>query len=180
MLSTIRLIFGTRWARFVLAVVALLCAAGVTASVFATSAVMTRTGAIAHLGTITDANTGAYKYDVIQLAGVGASYHLDRTQFTPSLAAGQLTAGTTVEIWYTQSPLNDPYIIALQVSDAQNGTTTKYVTDFYTHPEDSRTPNLILAAFLVVIALALAAAGFFLPAAAKPRKQPASTNPWYP
>lgn len=26
----------------------------------------------------------------------------------------------------------------------------------------------------------LAAAGFFLPAAAKPRKQPVSTNPWYP
>ncbi len=179
MLSTLRLIIGARWARFVLAIVALCCAGGVVASVYATSPVMTRTGTIAHLSTITD-DSGAYKYDTVQLAGDSASYQINRAQFTPTLSANQFAIGEPVTIWYIQSPLNDPSIVAIQMPGASVGQSTKYVTDYYTHPNQSHTSNLILAAVFVLIALGAIAAGIFLPAASKPRKPPVSSNPWYP
>lgn len=179
MLTTIRLIIGARWARFVLAVVALFCAGGIAASVVATSSVMTKAGNITRLSTTTK-DSGDYAYDTIQLAGDGASYQINRTQFTPSLGADQLAIGVTVKIWYTKSLLNVPAIVAIQPTTAGGGQPTMYVTDFYTHPENSRASNLIVAAFFAVVALALTLAGFFLPAAAKPRKPLARANPWYP
>src|SRR6185437_7680611 len=114
MLSTIRLIIGTRWARFVLAAVALFCAIGVTASAVGTSSIKTKTGTIAHLSTTTS-DSGDYKYDTMQLAGDSASYQINRTQFTPSLGASQIAIGEAVTIWYIQSPLNDPSIVAIQM-----------------------------------------------------------------
>jgi len=179
MLSTIRLIFGTRWARFVLAVVALFCAVGVTASALATSAIKTKIGTIERLRTTTS-DSGDYKYDTIQLAGDGASYTINRSQFTPTLNADQLASGEPVTIWYNQSPLNDPSIVAIQMPGASGGQLTRYVTDFYTHPDQSRTSNLILAAVFAIVALAAILAGIFLPAASKPRKPTVSANPWYP
>ena len=179
MLSTIRLIIGTRWARFVLAAVALFCAVGVTASAIGTSAIKTKAGNIAHLSTTTS-DSGDYKYDTIQLAGDSASYTINRTQFTPTLNANQLAIGEPVTIWYNQSPLNDPSIVAIQMPGASGGQLSKYVTDFYTHPDQSRTSNLILAAVFVIVALAAIAAGIFLPSRSKPRKPSASSNPWYP
>lgn len=179
MLSTIRLIIGTRWARFVLAAVALVCAVGVTASAIGTSAIKTKTGNIAHLSTTTS-DSGDYKYDTIQLAGDSASYTINRTQFTLTLSADQFSIGEPVTIWYIQSPLNDPSIVAIQMPGASGGQSTKYVTDYYTHPNQSHTSNLILVAVFGIVALAAIAAGIFLPAASKPRKSTVSSNPWYP
>jgi hypothetical protein len=183
MLSTIRLIIGTRWARFVLAAVALLCAVGVSASVFATSKVSTKSGIIQHLGTVTS-DSGAYKYDTLQFSGDSASYQIDRTKFTPSLGTDQFTVGAAVQVWYTISPLNDPYVIAISFSGASSATPPQYVTDFYTHPDNSRTSRLILAGVFVVVAIVAAIAGFILPAPSRSRKEAAarakSNNPWYP
>ncbi len=179
MLSTIRLIIGTRWTRFVVAAVALFCAVGVTASAVGTSAIKVKTGTIEHLSTTTS-DSGDYKYDTIQLAGDSASYQINRTEFTPDLNADQFAIGEPVTIWYNQSPLNDPSIVAIQMPGASGVQLTKYVTDFYTHPDQSRTSNLILAAVFVLVALAAIAAGIFLPAASKPRKRAVNSNPWYP
>ncbi|HET8907060.1 MAG TPA: hypothetical protein VFN11_08855 [Ktedonobacterales bacterium] len=182
MLSMIRLIIGTRWARFVVAAVALFCAVGVSASVFATSKVSTKSGTIQHLGTVTS-DSGAYKYDTLQFSGDSATYQIDRTKFTPSLGTDQFTVGAAVRIWYTISPLNDPYVIAISFSGASSAT-PQYVTDFYTHPDDSRTSRLILAGVFVVVAIVAAIAGFTLPAPSRSRKEAAarakSNNPWYP
>ena len=172
MISTIRLVLFTRWGRFLLGAVVLLCAGLVIVGQIAGSTVKTKTGTLASLTKIVDSSTGAYQYSELKLTDDSTVYRIDRTAFNPPLSADQFYINGTVDIWYTQAPLNDPNIIAIQLRDQNDQNPVKYATDAYTHPEHNATSNYILASGLVVVALILGALGLFAPTAAR-RKAPA-------
>lgn len=172
MISATRLVLFTRWGRFLLGAVVLFCAVLVVVGQVAGSSVKTKTGTLASLTKIVDANTGAYKYSELKLTGDNTVYRIDRAAFNPPLSSEQFFLNGTVDIWYTQAPLNDPNIIAVQLRDQSDQNPVKYATDAYTHPEHSATSNFILAGVLVVVALILGALGLFAPTAAR-KKAPA-------
>jgi hypothetical protein len=161
--SLFRLLVFTRWGRYLMAGLALFCAAGVTISAFTGSDIKTKSGTVARWEELVDSNTNAYKSSLLTLSGGSATYEFVRGDFTPSFEEAQFAEGSAVDIWYVQSPTNNPELVAIQITDSQSGATQKFVTDVYTHPDSLRNSNLVFAAVLYVLTLVIILVAAFAP-----------------
>jgi hypothetical protein len=155
MFSLIRMLVFTRWSRYLIAGLLLFCAAAVTISAFVGTDIKTKSGTIEKWEELVDSNTNAYKSSLLTVNGDSSKYEFVRGDFTPSFQEAQFAAGSAVEIWYVQSPTNNPELVAVQITDSQTGAVQKFVTDAYSHPDLRRNSNLILAAILYALTLAM-------------------------
>jgi hypothetical protein len=172
MFSFIRLVVFTRWGRYLIAVILLFCATAVTISAFSGSTIKTKSGTIEKWEELVDANTNAYKSSLLTLSGDSTTYQFVRTDFTPAFQESEFAAGSPVDIWYTQSPANNPDLVAVQITDPQGGAALKFVTDAYVHPDTVRNSNLVLAGVFYVLTLVMVVVATVVPTASRRRRQP--------
>jgi hypothetical protein len=127
MFSLIRLLVFTRWGRYLIAGIVLFCAIAVTISAFTGSTIRTKSGTIEQWEELVDSNTNAYNYSLLTLSGDSQKYQFVRTEFTPAFQESEFAAGSSLNIWYTQSPFNNPDLVAIQVTDPQSGAALTFV-----------------------------------------------------
>jgi hypothetical protein len=108
MLSLLRLLIFTRWGRYLIAGLLLFCAAGVTISAFVGTDIKTKSGTVAKWEQMVDSNTNAYRSSRLTLNGDSSPYEFVRSDFTPAFEEAQFALGSAVDIWYMQSPTNNP------------------------------------------------------------------------
>lgn len=168
MATLIRAIIYTRWARYLVAAAALFAAtaSGINAAV--RFDIQHVSGTVKALYVDTDAETGAYKYNRLTLNETGTSYIFIRGQFTPALSEELFQPGTRVDLWYTQSPLNDPDVVAVSTTNG-GAEQTMYVTDAYVRPQDRANGDLIQGGMFAGVGLLAIASALFLPSAARRR-----------
>lgn len=175
MFSLIRLLILTRWFRYLIAGILFASAIGTTITAFDVTNIQMKSGTAATLADVVDAQTNTYQYSQLTLVGNSATYEFDRSKFTPALDNTRFVKGGKVDLWYVQTPFNNPSVVALQIYDEQGANPVKYVTADYTHPEDARNRNLIAPAVFLMLGLAAIAAAIFLPAARSSRRMPVPT-----
>lgn len=161
-------IIYTRWARYLVAAVALFAAAASGINAVARFDIQHSSGTVKALYVDTDAQTGVYKYNRLTLDETTTSYIFVRDQFTPALGEDIFQPGTRVDLWFTQSPLNDPDVVAVRRDDV-GADPTMYVTGGYTHPQDRANGDLIQEGMFGGVGLLAIAAVVFLPASARRR-----------
>jgi len=111
-----------------------------------------------------DAQTGDYQEHLLTLDTTGNTHYvLEVGYFTPALAQDALREGERIDLWYEQTPLLDPDVVAIQTYDAAGGTPLKYVSDAYAHPENTRTSTLVTGGVFVLLGLLALAAAIWLP-----------------
>lgn len=120
-----------------------------------------------------DSQSGAYQEHLIALDGGTTHYSVEVNSFTPTLSQDALNAGEHVTLWYTQVPLFDPDVLAIQI-DTADGSATKYVTQAYSDPAGTRTGNLVTAGAFVLLGLLALVAAIWLPATGEAGKRGAS------
>jgi hypothetical protein len=162
MISLTRLAISTRWGRYVIAAILLVVAVGIGISGLGAGNIQTKTGTLNDLQKLVD-NQGNYLYSELKMDGDSATYRIKRTDFTPALDSDKFFRGGTIDMWYTTSLLNPPQIIAIQLRDENDQNAVMYVTDAYTHPDNVRNGNLVLAGIVLVLAIAAGLAGAFMP-----------------
>ena len=167
MFSLIRLVVFTRWGRLLIALLLLGAAVATAITAFAVTNIHMTSGTAATLADVVDEQSNQYQHSELTLAGASATYEFDRPAFTPALDENSFIKGGKVDLWYVQTPLNNPSIVALQIYDEQGANPTKYVTDGYTNPEDARNGDLIPTAIFLVLGLAMVAVAFFVPTAVR-------------
>ena len=171
-----RMLVSTRWPRYLAAGIFLLGAALSTVGAFAERDVKQVVGVVASNTVTNDSQNGAYQYNTVVLAESSQQYQVNVTQFSPALTTATLPQGTAVTLWYSQSPLNDPSVIAVALISTA-GVSPTFVTNAYTHPDDQLTSNLIFGAVCVVIAVLAFLAGLFLPASESDAKKREKSKP---
>lgn len=162
MISLTRLAISTRWGRYVIAAILLVVAVGIGISGLGAGDIQTKTGTLSDLQKLVD-DQGNYLYSELKMDGDSATYRIKRTDFTPALDSDKFFRGGTIDMWYTTSLLNPPQIIAIQLRDENDQNAVMYVTDAYTHPDNVRNGNLVLAGVVLLLAVAAGLAGAFMP-----------------
>jgi hypothetical protein len=122
----------------------------------------TASGTIRSIAIETHSSSGKYQDNMIALAGGTTHYRVEVNSFTPALSQDGFSVGQHIDLWYEQTPLFDPDVVALHIYDA-SGTPTSYVSHAYTDPVGTRSTNLITAAVFVLLGLLALAAGLWLP-----------------
>src|SRR5262249_17049116 len=149
----------TRWGRYLIAGLVLGCAVLVVVGAIVGTQTHTTSGTVGGITRVVDKSTGTYTESILTLEQESTRYRIDTTQFTPALTEEMLRAGIRVDMWYTQAPLNDPYVVAVRFASGSGTGTTQFVTNAYLHPDDVRTSNYLVAAIFAGIGIiALAAA----------------------
>lgn len=133
--------------------------------------VFTVSGTIRSVQIRTDSQTGEYQEHLIALDNGTTHYAIEVNYFTPTLSRNALTTGEQIDLWYEETPLLDPDVVALRIYDA-SGTPTKYTSSAYTDPVGARRTNLILAGSLVILGLLALAAARWLPTVGAEGKGP--------
>jgi|SRR5690349_3685524 len=162
MISLTRLLIFTRWGRYVIAAILLVVAVGIGISGLGAGNIQTKTGTLSDLQKLVD-DQGNYLYSELKMDGDSATYRIKRTDFSPALDSDKFFRGGTIDIWYTTSLANPPQIIAIQLRDENDQNAAMYVTDAYTHPDNVRNGNLVLAGIVLLLAVAAGLAGAFMP-----------------
>jgi hypothetical protein len=162
MISLTRLLIFTRWGRYVIAAILLVVAVGIGISGLGAGDIQTKTGTLNDLRKLVD-DQGNYLYSELKMDGDSATYRIKRTDFAPALDSDKFFRGGTIDIWYTTSLLNPPQIIAIQLRDENDQNAVMYVTDAYTHPDNVRNGNFVLAGIVLLLAVAAGLAGAFMP-----------------
>jgi len=122
-------IFRSRWGWLALGLIALV--GGATVIFTAHAAVPTEiSGTISSYKEFTDASTGAYHRNELQIHEKQATYTVDKTKFHPALPESVINGGN-VDIWVDQGTTT---VIAMTLYDDTNANPTKYTTDYYDHP----------------------------------------------
>jgi hypothetical protein len=152
-----------RWVRYLVA--ALFCIFGVLLALQALIGMQIQTvsGVIRTIEIRRDAQSGEYKEHLLTLDSGNTHYTLEAGYFIPTLGEDTLREGEQIDLWYEQTPPFDPDIVAIQVYDVQGGPPTKYVTDAYAHPQNTRTSNLVTGGVFVLLGLLAIAAAIWLP-----------------
>jgi hypothetical protein len=109
-----------------------------------------------------DSQTGDYQEHLISLDGQTTHYSLEVNEFTPGLSQDAVKEGQRVVLWYTQIPLFDPDVLAIQIFGT-NGTPTKYVTNAYSDPVGTVRGNLITSVIFVFLGILSFVSALWLP-----------------
>lgn len=162
MFSLTRLLIFTRWGRYLIAAILLVVAVGIGISGLGAGNIQSKTGTLSDLRKLVD-DQGNYLYSELKMDGDSATYRIKRTDFSPALDSDKFFRGGTVDIWYTTSLFNPPQIVAIQLRDDTDQNPVMYVTDAYTHPDNVRNGNLVLAGIVLLLAIAAGLAGALAP-----------------
>jgi hypothetical protein len=162
MISLTRLLIFTRWGRYVIAAILLVVAVGIGISGLGAGNIQSKTEQFSSGRDVTT-DSNSYLYSEITFQGDSATYRINLKTFTPSLTQDRFITDGTVDIWYTSSLFDPPQIIAIQLRDDSDQNAVMYVTDAYTHPENVRNGNLVLAGIVLLLAVAAGLAGAFAP-----------------
>jgi hypothetical protein len=156
-----------RWPRFVLAIIALILGTIFILSAFGDAEV--KSGHAVRVGgndTLTNSSTGAYVSSRINFVGNTVEYFYNHA----SDSAGR------VDFWYIDFPFSGaPHLLAIQLYSVDGIPTTKYVTQWYLHPDNMRNSGLRTAAVPLTIALAFGLWGSLVPPLVR-RKPTASAS----
>ncbi len=150
----------SRAGRVVLGVLMVGIAALVAVQGYMEQHVATVSGKPAGLSAYKDQNSGAVVYDELQLSGSSTLYKLHEGDFSPALTDVELQDATSLDLWYTSSPLAGTWAIAVQMHDA-HGHVTRATTSDYPTPADrgSYKAATVIGGLAVLIILS----GVFLP-----------------
>jgi hypothetical protein len=169
-----------RWPRFVLAIIALILGTIFILSAFGDAEV--KSGHAVRVGgndTLTNSSTGAYVSSRINFVGSTVEYFYNRADFTPELTDQAIHASDSagrVDFWYIDFPFSGaPHLLAIQLYSVDGIPTTKYVTQWYLHPDNMRNSGLRTAAVPLTIALAFGLWGSLVPPLVR-RKPTASAS----
>lgn len=157
-----------RWPRYALAIIALILGTIIMLGAFGDAEV--KSGHAVRVGgieTLTDSSTGAYVSSRITFVGNTVDYFYNRVDFTPELTDQAIYAADSagrVDFWYTDSPFSGaPHLLAIRLYSVDGIPTTKYVTQWYLHPDNMRNSGLRTAAVPLTIALAFGLWGILVP-----------------
>jgi hypothetical protein len=127
---------------------------------FSEQHVITVSGKPAAVLTYTDQKTGAPLYDGLQLSEDATIYKFHEKDFSPAVTPAALKAATSLDLWYTSSPLAGTWVIAVQTHDAK-GHMVKATTSDYPKPANrgSFTASEVIGALALLVVLS----GVFLP-----------------